>query len=281
MNWIIFVILYLIVATIFNQSYKIATKNLKNPGALTVLLEFIGAITILIWCPFFEMKFPSDIKVYILLGLSIVFFAITDRLNTTVRKGLEASTFSMIRQLSTVFMIFAGVLFFKDPFVINKFIGAILIVLSNFIIFYQKVEYKNKKYIILGIVSNLFFTLAMFFNVNISDNFNLPFYVAITLGLPAILIFIFERIKFSDIKTEFKNGNKKAMLITSVTWALGSMLQLRAYQLGNVSIVAPLCALTVILNVIAGYFLLKEKNHMLKKVIAAILIILGIILIKI
>ena len=38
-SWIIFVILYLIIATIFDQTYKVATKNMIKPGALTVLLK--------------------------------------------------------------------------------------------------------------------------------------------------------------------------------------------------------------------------------------------------
>lgn len=56
--------------------------------------------------------------------------------------------------------------------------------------------------------------------------------------------------------------------------------QLRAYQLGNVTVIAPLCALTVMLNVIVGYLFLKERDNLLKKIIAAILIIISIILIK-
>ena len=99
--------------------------------------------------------------------------------------------------------------------------------------------------------------------------------------MPAILITIFERIKFSELKDEYKNGNKKAIWITSISWALSILFQLRAYQLGEVSIVAPLCALSVILNVVVGYFFLKEKDNMLKKIIAAILIIFGIILVKV
>ena len=57
MNWIVYVILYLIIAVIFNQFYKITTKTLTKPGALTVLLQSLGAITVLLLCPFFEMKF--------------------------------------------------------------------------------------------------------------------------------------------------------------------------------------------------------------------------------
>ena len=282
MSWLIWVIIYLIIHVIFNQFYKISTNSLTKEGALTVLLEFTGAVTILLLSPFFDMKFPTDIKVYILLGLSIIFYTIVDRMNTTVRKGIEASTFSIINQLSTVFMIFAGLLFFKEPFILNKFIGAILIVLSNIIIFYKRrSEKKLDKYVLLGIVANLCMTVAIFLDVNISDNFNLPFYASLTLGIPSVLIFIFERIKFSDIKQEFKNGNKKAILITAITWSLSIVEMLRSYQLVNVIIVSPLCALDVILNVIVAYFLLKEKDDVPKKILSACLIILGIVLIKI
>lgn len=280
-SWITFVILYLILATIFDQTYKIATKKMIKSGALTVLLELLASVLVLVLFPFFEIKFPTDIKVYFFLGLSIIFYAITDRLNTTVRKGVEASTFSIMKQLSTVFMTFSGFLFFKEPFVISKFIGAILIIFSNIIIFYKKGEGKLNKYVGLGIISNICYTIALFLDVNYSENFNLPFYVMLTLGIPAILILIIERIKISDLKAEFSKENRLPILITAITWSFCIVAQLRAYQLGNVSVVAPLCSLVVIINVIVGYFCLKEKDNLLRKIIAAILIILGIILIKI
>ena len=281
MNWIIFVILYLILVVIYNQFYKISTKRLTKPGALIVLLQIIGALAVLLVSPLFEIKFPTDIKVYMFLGLALIFYSISDRLNTTVMAGIEASTFSIIIQLSTVFMIFAGLIFLKEPFIVNKLIGAFLIIASNILIFYKKGEAKLNKYIILGILANICYTIALFLDVNISNNFNLPFYITISLGIPAILISIIEKIKISDIKNEFINGNKKAICITGITWSLSILAQLRAYQLGDVSVVAPLCALSVILNVIFGYFFQNEKENLTKKIIAALLIILGIILIKV
>lgn len=279
-NWLVYVILYLVLATTFTQFYKISTKTLKKAGALTVLLQITAGLTSLLLCPFFSFQFPTDIKVYIMLGFSIVFYAISDRINTTVRSGIEASTFSMLKQLSTTFMIFAGLLFFKEQFILTKFIGAMLIIFSNVLIFYKKGKFEFNKYILLGILANISFTIALFLDVNISDNFNLPFYVAITLIVPSVLITIFERIKPSEIKNELVNGNKKAILITAISWGIMIVAQLRAYQLGNVTIVAPLCALTVILNVIVGYFFLNEKDNLLRKIIAAILIIISIVLIK-
>lgn len=280
-SWILYVVLYIGLATAFTQFYKIATKTLTKPGALTVVLQMSAGITALILCPLFGFKFPNNISVYIMLGLSIVFYAITDRMGTTIRSGIEASTYSMLKQLSTTFMIFAGLIFFREEFILTKFIGAMLIIFSNVLIFYKKGKFKFDKYLILGIIQNILFTVALFLDVNISDNFNLPFYVAITLIVPALLIIIFERIKPSEIKTELINGNKKAIAITAICWATMIISQLRAYQLGNVTIVAPLCALTVILNVIVGYLFLKERDNLIKKIIAAILIIISVILIKI
>jgi len=281
MNWVIYVILHLIFVVLVDQFYKISTKKLTNTAALTIIIELIGAITALLLSVFFKMKFPTDIKVYIFLGISIIFYSISDRLNTTVRKGIEASTFTIIKQLSTVYMIFAGLIFLKEPFILNKFIGAILIIASNILIFYKKGEGKLDKYVMLGIIANICLAIALFLDVNNSENFNLPFYVATTLGMPAILIAIFEKIKFSDVKNELKNGNTKAICITGISNALAIVFQLSAYQLGSVSVVAPLCSLAVILNVIVGYIFQKERENIPKKVIAAILIILGIILIKV
>ena len=280
-NWLLYVLLYLVFATIFTQFFKVTTKTLKNAGALTILLQIVAGIISLLLCPLFEFKFPTDISVYIMLAISIIFYAITDRVNTTVRSGIEASTFSMLKQLSNTFMIFAGLIFFKEDFILTKFIGAMLIIFSNVIIFYKKGKFEFNRCILLGILANISYTIALFLDVNISDNFNLPFYVALTLIIPALLIMIFERIKPSDIKNELVNGNKKAILITALSWGIMIIVQLRAYQLGNVTIIAPLCALTVMLNVIFGYLFLNERDNLLKKIISAILIIISIVLIKI
>ncbi len=280
-NWILYVILYIILSTIFTQFYKIATQNLKNAGALTVILEIVGVITALLICPFFNLTFPTNFEVWIFLGLSIIFYAITDRVNTTVRSGIEASTFSILKQLSTTFLTLAGFLFLNEEFIFHKFLGAMLIILSNIFIFYKKGEFKMNRYIGLGVLANLSFTIAMFLDVNLSKHFNLPFYVAMTLGIPAILIALTEKIKISEMKKELKIANKKVLLITGITWSLSIIAQLRAYQLQKVSIVAPICSLSVILNVIVGYLFLKERDNLPRKIIAAILIVISILLIKI
>lgn len=61
------------------------------------------------------------------------------------------------------------------------------------------------------------------------------------------------------------------MLISSV----------KAYEYGDISVVAPLLALTTILNAIYEYIIDKDRKDLMYKLFISILIIIGIILIKI
>ena len=278
--WWVQVIIFLISTVIFTQFFKIATKKSKSDAALTILLQLIAGTTILIFIPLFEIKLPTDKKVYLFSAIAIIFYTIKNRLDTTIRKNLEASTVNILEQLLNVFLIIWGLIFFKEPFIFKKIIGAILIIFSNILIFYQKGEFKFNKYIVLSILANLSASIAISLDVETSNSYNIAIYKCLTLIIPAIIISILEKVKIKDIKQELKNGNKKAIFITSISWTIVIFSQLRAMQLGLITTVAPLCAVTVILNVIAGYIFLKEKNNVMKKVIAAVIIIFSIILIK-
>lgn len=60
------------------------------------------------------------------------------------------------------------------------------------------------------------------------------------------------------------------MLISSV----------KAYEYGDVSIVAPLLTLTTLTNTIYEYFIDKNKQNFIYKLVVSILILIGVILIK-
>ena len=60
------------------------------------------------------------------------------------------------------------------------------------------------------------------------------------------------------------------MLISSV----------KAYQLGDVALVAPLFALTSIINAVLEFFMNHNRNRFVQKLIAALLIIIGVVLVK-
>ena len=279
-NWVKFLILFLISAVVYHQSFKTALNNSKNNGAFIALISILSGIISIILIPFFPLKFEIDIKKIILLIITCILYAIVNRLNTYVRKYIDVSIFAILRLLSNVIMIFMGLIFFKEKFILNKFIGAILIIFSNLLVLYDGKKNNDKKIIIISIIANILFALTLFLNVNLSKSFNIPTYVSIILIIPGIFICIFEKKGIKALTKEMKEGSKKAILLASISSALTLIFQLKAYSFGQVALVSSLCSLNVILNVLFAYFIHNEKNNLLRKIIASIIVIISIFLIK-
>ncbi len=279
-TWQFWVVIYLIAGVLFAQKFKSANRNMKNAGSLTILLELFTGVFSLLMIPVFDIKFDINTNVLLTLLIVVFIYAITDRLNIEARYGLDPSTFSMLKQLSTVFMIIFGFMFLKEKFVFSKLLGTIFIIGANIILAYNKGKFTINKYFIMSFVANFLFAVAMLINVDLSDHFNLAFYTYITVTIPSILIFIFGRHKIKDIKEEFKLCKKNDFLIAAFSWALMLNASIRAYQLGSVTVVASLFALTAILNALVEFIFSHNKNKFIQKVIAATLIIIGVILVN-
>lgn len=282
MSYIIWVIIYLIFAVIFAQGFKSVNRDMKNASALTILLEFFTALFALILSPLFAFRFPSSFTVYIIVGIVTIIYAITDRLNIEARYGLDPSTFSMLKQLSTVFLVIFGFVFLKESFILNKIIGIVLILVSNVLLSVNKSgKIQLNKYFIMSFISNFLFAIAMFINVNIAQNFNICIYTVFTVLVPSVIIKIFSKLSIKDLKKEFNLYNKRKFLLVSFSWCVMLISSVKAYEQGNVSVVAPLLTLTSILNSIYEFFKDKNKKTLLYKLFISMLIILGVILTKV
>ncbi len=277
-TWQFNLIAHLISLVVFFQCYKLAVRNVQRDGAATVLLQILASIAVLILAPFFPFIIPTDPKIYILLLAACIFYALNDRLQTTARKHLQVSVYSIINQLSNVFLIIIGLTIFKEGLILQKLIGAGLILLGNIFLFYKKGALKANKFVWVAVIASFFFAAAISTDIGISRNFNLPFYIMLTLFLPALMVFFGERIKPSEVLREYNGSDRKWYITTGIAWALTIFFSLRAFQLGTVTTVVPLAATSVLLNVVVAYFFLGERKEEWKKIIAALIVIAGIYL---
>ncbi|MFA5932606.1 MAG: EamA family transporter [Microgenomates group bacterium] len=277
-TWQLNLILYLISIVLFFQFYKLAVKNAKRDGAAAVTLQLLAGTSVLFLAPFFAIKFPTEIKWYLLLAGACVFYALNDRLQATARKHLQVSVFTVINQLNTVFLIIYGIAIFKDPFSFTKLLGAAVIIGANVLLRYSNGKIEINKYVGMAVLAAVALATAISVDIGISGLFNLPIYIMLTFFIPALFIVFGERIKISDVATEFNGQDRKYYILTGVFWALTIFFSLRSFQLGSVTTVVPLQATNVLLNVIVAYLFLGERKDGLKKVIAALMVILGIYL---
>ena len=282
MKYMIWVICYLVFALIFSQGFKKVNRTMKNASALTVLLELFTGLFAIVMSIFFKYTFPSDIKLYITLFVVTIIYSVTDRLNIEARYGLSPSNFSMLKQLSTVFLVIFGLVFLKEQLVFKKILGAIIIVVSNVMLAVNKDgKFEFNKYFIFCLISNFLFAVAMFINVNISSMFNIGIYTLITVFIPSIIIKLFSRLSFKDLEEEFNLYNKPLFILVSFAWCMMLISSVKAYEYGSISVVAPLLTLTALTNTIYEFIVDKDKKRFYYKLVISILILIGVILIKV
>ena len=279
-NYICWVIIYLVFSLIYAQTFKKANRNMKDANALTVLLELFTAFFAIFFIPFFKFSFPHNLHIYLIIFIVTIIYALTDRLNIEARYGLNTSTFSMLKQLSSVFLVIFGFMFLKEKFIIKKVIGSLVIIFANILLGLSNGKISFNKYFIMCFISNFLFAIAMLINVNISSNFNIAFYTILTVFIPSLYIFIFSKLNFKKLAKEFALYDKKRFLIAALSWCIMLISSVKAYEFGSVSVVAPLLTLSMITNTIYEYIFDKNKKDLLFKLFISLLIIVGVILIK-
>lgn len=98
----------------------------------------------------------------------------------------------------------------------------------------------------------------------------------VTLIIPAFLIYIVEKHSVEEIAEEYNSKRKNYYLITGISWGALIFFIIRAFQTSEVIFIAPLLATSVLLNVLVASILHKERTNLSRKIIAAIMVILGV-----
>lgn len=275
-TWQIYLIGYLILMVIFGHNYKKAVKNSQNDCISTILLQLIGAVSILFFLPADSLKLPQSPTPYMLLLAVSVFYALNNKLQTTARRNLEVSTFSVFNQLTFVFVVFLGAFFLGDGINVYKILAVILILVGNSALLIQKGKLMMGKYVLVSVFSSLTASLGVVIGVGLSKNFNLPMYISLTFALPALLLLMSHKVKLRDLKNHLKNADLKSYLIAGTSWGLSIFCSLSAMHFGKISEVAPLMSLSILVNVLYAYFLARERGMVSRKVFASALITLGV-----
>lgn len=86
-----------------------------------------------------------------------------------------------------------GITVFKESFVLTKILGAGLILFANIFLFYEKGKLKLNKYAWLGVLSKLFFSIAVSVDIGISNQFNLPFILCSLFYCQPLLSFLVKK----------------------------------------------------------------------------------------
>jgi drug/metabolite transporter (DMT)-like permease len=193
---------------------------------------------------------------------------------------MNPSRFAILFALRAVFTLLFSSILLNESLTIENFVGLILIIVSIVLINYEKGGFKLQK-------GDLFalYTAFAFGTSNTNDRFllnTIDVYPYMVLGfiLPALVNLIIYNKRFRPFKTYINQEYLKKMALLCIIYAGSAIFFFVALEAtDNSSQLASLNLLNGVITVLMSIVIFKEKDKLLLKIIAALISLMGLLLI--
>ncbi len=232
MSWLYYSLSSVLFFTALNILQRNMSINMRFPRAASFAFNSVAIIMALVFYLIFDLKnkasLPSGINPWLVVLFVSLIYGFFERLRFVIVKLLDASTLTIIGNMTVVVAFIGSVFIYSEKLTINKLLGAILILFSIMLVSINKT--KNKNISVKGVVLSVLLFSAMGLGW-MMDKTGALYYGASLYNLliwffPIFIVYL-PSIKLSEIKYEFKNSYLNIVLLSGLNVA-GYILQLKA-----------------------------------------------------
>jgi drug/metabolite transporter (DMT)-like permease len=275
MLWLI----YALIAAFFtgaNSLFHRAIMLKEDTMSYACIFQYLAA---LFFIPFLVMEFAIPFKVFpwVLVVIASALWAIETFAAFEAFTHVPVSIRTPIDQVKLVFILILSVLFLSEALFIEKIIGTLLIFAGVFMLTYEKKRwfagFAGKG------VKLVFLSAFVFSLVTIVDKAALAYFPAGTYGfivflLPAVMLTPFLRKKKNEVRQLFRQS-WLLMVGAVVLSILAYYFRLKAFSVAESSLAFPITRLGILVSVLGGILFLNERDFIARKMIAAVIAIIG------
>lgn len=280
MTWFVFALIAAFFGVIYNILGRILSIDSENPRAFSVVYNTLAGIIVLFILFVDPGKWQvPPLQIIFLTLVGIVFYGFFNRTEFYSKKYINASTSAIIGKLAPVITFIASILFLKESINFEKIIAAILILGGTIIATYDPKNVNLKKGLNYTIIMCVSLGLAWTVDKVASSYYPLAIYAFITYLIPNIFVIFFPTLSFQSLRKEFKHANWKVVLLATVNVCLYYSL-IKAFQYGEASKIMLVYSISGIFIILIGVVFLKERENLLKKLLAGAIVFIGVLLLK-
>jgi len=214
----------------------------------------------------------------LLIAASAAMYGLYERYQFNARRGMDAATFAIVMRLQTVIAFFGAILFLGESLTLVKFSGVLLIVVATMLLIYRNPKFSFTPAFWYAMVCSIMLGATGFTDKPASVALPASLYSFLMWTLPLGII-AFPGIQVKQLKKEFRNGGWH-IAIAAILNVVGYIIYIRALGLAEASRVNPIVATNSVITVLGGIYLLHERDHFRRKLLAGIIAFAGVILLK-
>lgn len=282
MTWFFWVIISLFATAISNLLQRIIMRE-KDSDPFSTMLIFQILTTLFtgifaVWHGFALPSFDAGLWNFLFSGF---LWGIGSYTMFRAYQFLGTSEIAIISSFSAIVTIVTALIFLGESFDFIKIAGTGLILMSVLIISVKKGKLSFAKGTIYALISTTCFGLGVTNDAFILRSYDAISYTPIAFLLPGILLVL---MKPSVLRTLNRLRNitfTKHILFLSFFYSAQAVAYYLALQSGGTaSQIAPIFKANIVLTVLLAVIFLKEREHLFLKFVSAILVTVGVLLIK-
>lgn len=283
MTWFTLIIISTISFSFTSILQRVLLKeDQSEPVIYGFVFQFLVGLLILAYTIFFHgFALPQLVNFVPNLILMSFLYAFANLTLFKAFQTTEASEIAVIMASRSIWTVLTAVLFLHEIITGQRLVGVLLIVLGVVVISFKKGKWQLNKGHLLALLSAVFLGSAFTNDAFLLQTFDAFSYNSIAFFLPSLTLISFKPKSILKIKLFLNKKRLMKMLIASFFYGIAAVTIGLAYQAGgNASQIAPISQLSIVLTVVLAFIFLKERKNLLPKILGALLVFSGVILLK-
>ncbi|MGE5474710.1 MAG: EamA family transporter [Ignavibacteriales bacterium] len=282
-DWFLLAIFASIIASIVGVLQKAAINKTIDPVAFGIYFQSLVGIIGIPMAIINGDTLSLNIGTIQLLILMAFLCACANLLYYFALKSTEISQASILTSTSALWLLFGGLIFFGENLTIYKTSGVLLVVFGVFVIYYNKSSLKGfgiaQVFLLLSAVLSGFTGIL---DKHLIESLPVSTYQVLSYLLQAVITAVLVPDSIKTIGSFFKSKKTNLIIICSaVLLNIGTYCYFSSLKIGGeISKINPILQASTILTIILGLIFFNEKQNLLKKIIGASIILIGVIFIK-
>ena len=257
-------------------------KDKTDPFAYAVVFQGIVGVILMTFALFYGFKLPGIEAVIIPAIISVICYGVGHIVYAKTLQKVEASAFSVLFSSQAVWIMILGIVLFNESLTLLQVFGSVLIFAGVVLLAKNIRQIMSDKGTWLGLLTGLIFGIAITAWSYVGRHTDTLSWAAISFVGTSLVALLVRPSSIQKMKPLLQPKVLSLLLILGVFYAIGSLAMLFAYKEGSFAIVSPLRQTSIIVTVLlALIFLPAERNRVRRKIIAAVLCAIGVVLIVI
>lgn len=282
MNWFLLTLISVLSVSVANVLQRVLMKHDKsNPYSYAIIFHLLLAFLNFICVIIFHSRIDLFSGNFFLLLLASALWSVTSVFLFKALKLINVSEVTILSTTRIFVIILASILLLHESFSVQKILGTIIIFIATFLVTNQKGKMKFNNGVFYTLLMVLFGGIAL-----VIDSFNVKSYDPIFYNtLQNLLSGFCLLIMAPRALKDWRHFLMPHFILRMLPLVLFSTIQGIAYLMalvtpGVTAQVGTIRQATVIVTVIFAMIFLSERNNLFLKLLAAILVTIGVMLLS-